>query len=154
MGFIKKAAVATALATAVVAMVGQGGAFADGDIGPFSDAGVAIGTGTITPGLTTTSCTQNVTFTGTVVTDGDEGVNTGGVSFGGASVGCETLNNGQGTGNLSGALAGAVDYTRIGNLVTLSGTINGDPVLAGACLFVPTSVNPVTSYALACAAAE
>lgn len=149
MGFIKKAAVATAMATAVVAMVGQGGAFG-------AAAGAAVGTGTIAPGLTTTPTPQtSVTFGGSVVyasTNGSTAV-LAPVSFNGASVGNETVQQGQGGGNLSGALAGPVTYARTGNLVTLNGTINGGAILAGACIFVPTSVNPTVSYALLCAAA-
>jgi len=148
MGFFKKAAVATAMATAVVTMVGQGGAF-----GASAAAGGAVGTGTIAPGLPTTGCANqtSVTFDSFVLvyTDTAPTVSTANTHFAGASNGCETLNAGQGSGTLSGGLSGWVDYVRIKNVVAISGTINGTAA-AGACLFVPTSVNPVTSYALAC----
>ena len=153
MGFIKKAAVASAMATAVVAMVGQGGAFA-------ASAGGAVGVGTITPGLQTDgSCVNqtSVTFNSAVLvyasTNGPTVSATSNTSFAGASDGCETLNKGQGHGNLSGGLAGTVSYNRNANLVTLTGTINSENVLAGACIFLPTAVNPVTAYALVCVAA-
>lgn len=151
MGFFKKAAVATALATAVVGMLGQGGAFA-------TSAGGAIGTGTISPGLSTTCTVQtSVTFDSVVLlyasTTGPTVSATASVHFAGASAGCETVVTGQGGGTLSGGLAGPVTYSRTGNLVTLGGTINGESVLAGACIFVPTDANPTTAYGLVCAAA-
>ena len=153
MGFIKKAAVATALATAVVAMVGQGGAFALGGAS-------AVGMGTIAPGLTT-SCPPwsqtSVTFDSFVLVYADAArlsVNAGGSThFSGASVGCETVQKGQGAGTVSGGLAGTITYQRTASLVTLGGTINGGAILAGACIFVPTSWNPTTTFALACVAA-
>lgn len=149
MGFIKKTVVATALAAAVVAMAGQGGAFAVA-------GGGAVGTGTITPGLGA-GCFQSVTFDSFVLVYADTGSATvsatSNTHFDGASDGCETLNAGEGHGNLSGGLAGAISYKRVASLVTLVGTINGGSIVAGACIFVPTSVLPVTSFALACAAA-
>jgi len=149
MGFIKKAAVASAMATAVVAMVGQGGAFG-------AAAGGAVGLGTISPGLPTSGCAnQSVTFDSAVLVYADTtpAVVTANTHFSGNSSICETLNAGQGSGTLSGGLSGTVDYSRTGNVVTIGGTINGHAG-AGACLFVPTSVNPVQSYALVCVAAS
>jgi hypothetical protein len=151
MGFIKRTAVATVLATAVVAMVGQGGAF--GVAGA-----VALGTGTITPGLSTACTVQtDLTFDSTLLvyasTSGPTISDTGATHFDGASSGCETATFGQGSGILSGELAGAVTYQRIANIMTLDGTINGGVILVAACIFVPTAINPATTYALACVAA-
>ena len=159
MGFFKKAAVATAMATAVISMAGQG-AFA-------ASAGGAVGTGTITPGLPTTGtvATTTVTFDSTVLVYASTTGPTVSVSPPGLQVhfdgtgANESLNAGAGNGTLSGGLTGAVGYSRTANLVTLSGTINGaggaggGAVLAGVCIFIPTHVNPVDSYALVCAAA-
>jgi hypothetical protein len=157
MGFFKKAAVATAMATAVVAMVGQGGAFAD----TVSDAVVAVGTGTITPGLPTTGCAVQtaIDFNGTGAVVGDDGVTAPAtVTFAGNSGStCESLNSGQGSGTLGGTFTAAVSYQRTGPIVQVFGTgnIGGKPhtPIAAVCIFVPTSVNPVTTYALVCAAA-
>jgi hypothetical protein len=161
MGFFKKAAIATAMATAVVAMVGQGGALAaTGDVAGF------VGTGTITPGLPTTGCAvqSDITFTGTGAVLGVDGnVAPANVNFNGNSGStCETLNSGQGSGTLTGTIssdANGVSYQRNGSIVIVSAdaagvTVNGhagrQPVVA-VCIFVPTSVNPVQSYALICA---
>jgi hypothetical protein len=165
MDFIKKAAVVAAVATAFAGLVGQGSAFACATPSCLpepvaSDAGVVVGTGTIAPGLTTVPTTQtSVTFDSSLlVIAGDEGVNvTGRVHFDGASDGPETLNAGQGHGTLTGDLGGTVSYSRTANIVTLEGSINagndpdGDAIRVGACIFAPTKVNPVDSYALICA---
>ena len=119
---------------------------------------VVVGTGTIFPGLPTTGCggnpNQTVSFDGTAVAVGTHaGVYA--VHFEGTSSGCESLGAGAGSGNLSGQITGAVTYSRTGPIVTLSGSgqLNGGPthaIIAGVCEFIPTSVNPVTTYALAC----
>ena len=121
------------------------------------DVAVVVGTGSITPGLPTTGCAdQAIGFGGTAVNaaiDGHTGLYT--VSFAGNSTICETLNAGQGSGTLSGDVSGNVDYTRTGPIVTITGqgAVNGDDhvIVIGLCLFIPTSFNPVASYALACA---
>ncbi len=164
---IKKLAVVAVVAAAFTGLVSQGSAFACGTPSCLpepvaSDAGVVLGTGTIAPGLTTVPTVQtSVTFDSSLyVIAGDEGVSDGtvGIHFAGSSDVAETLNAGHGSGTLSGALGGTVVYSRTANVVTLSGTINagsdpdGDTLRAAACIFVPTTVNPVTSYALLCAA--
>jgi len=154
MGFFKKAAVATAMATAVVSMVGQSGAFAD----VVSDYLYVAGTGTITPGLPTTGCAvqTDITFSGTGVLIGDEGVTApASIRFDGNSGSfCESLNSGQGSGTVSGTISGNVTYQRTGSNVQVFGsvTIGGrqHQVISADCHFDPTSVNPVTSYALNC----
>jgi len=155
MGFFKKAAIATAMATAVVAMVGQGGALAAA-----GDVVAVAGTGTITPGLPTTGCAvqTDITFTGTgavVGTDGNAIPAT--INFDGNSGStCETLNSGQGGGTITGTLAGAVTYQRTGAVVEVFGNVSvlGSPnrtPLVAACVFVPINSNPVTAYVLICA---
>jgi hypothetical protein len=121
----------------------------------------AVGTGTLSPGLTTTPTVQtSVSLTTTFVVGanaGDRGVFTEQCTFNGASSGEETISQGQGNGTLTCAggelQGGSASYTRTGGLVTLAGTVtvNGrtEPILAGPFAFVPTSVNPVTSFALA-----
>jgi len=161
MGFFKKAAVATVMATAVVTMVGQGGAF--GDTLPVSDVTAVVGTGTIFPGLPTSGCAPqtDITFNGTGALVGDELAVPGTVTFDGNSGSfCESLNSGQGTGTIGGTFAsapGGISYVRNGPVVQVSGsgTVGTEThtAIAAVCIFVPTSFNPVTSYALACAAA-
>jgi hypothetical protein len=157
MGFLKKGAVVLAIITPMLGIAGPTAALAD--TLPVSDAVAVVGTGTIAPGLPTTGCqsNQHVNFSGTLtVTAGDE-TSTTNISFDGNSDICETLNAGHGSGTLAGGASGTVTYSRTGNVVTITGSpvINGEghSVLAAACVFIPTSANPVSSYALACAAA-
>ena len=122
-----------------------------------TDVAVVVGTGGIVPGLPTSGCDfQNrVFFSGTAVNasiDNHTGIYN--VSFEGSSSICETLNSGQGSGTLSGDVSGTVNYSRTGPIVTIEGqgAINGSPhhIVVGICIFVPTSINPVASYALEC----
>ena len=156
MNFPRRGSIAVVALAALIGLLGQGGAFA-------AAGESAVGFGNITPGLPTTGCAfQTVTFDSSVLVYASTAppgafvtvLLSPQVHFAGASTGCETLNAGQGNGTLSGGLTGTVNYVRDGNLVTLSGTINGGNVLAGVCLFVPTTVNPVTMYALTCVAAS
>ena len=115
---------------------------------------VVVGTGTIAPGLVEACLPQTVSFDGTAVAAGTHaGVYA--IDFDGNSFGCETVQAGAGAGILSGQITGNVTYSRLGPVVTLtgSGQLNSGPthvIIAGACEFVPTSVRPITTYALAC----
>jgi len=155
MGLMKKCATALAVATSIVAILGQGSAIAD--VGPVSDVAVVVGTGTIFPGLPTTGCANQtaVKFGSTLAVIAGDDTTTGSVSFSGSSSICETLNAGHGSGALTGNAAGTVTYDRNGNVVTITGSvvINGEnhDLFVAACVFVPTSAGPVTSYALVCA---
>ena len=119
-----------------------------------TDVAQVVGTGGISPGLSATACLpQRVTFSGTAVNVGDHaGVYS--IAFSGGSSGCETVAVGNGTGTLSGGVSGTVNYSRVGNIVTLtgSGAVNGAAhhITSAVCEFVPTSANPTTSYALHC----
>jgi hypothetical protein len=166
----KQTAVVTAFATFLGGPVLQSRALAEGpDV--LSDVVTAAGTGTITPGLPTTGCAvqTDITFTGTGVAVGDDGITAPArVDFDGDG-GCETLGSGQGSGTLSGTFGGSINYQRSESIVQLSGNVNAnggtDSVgmtvrilgttawLQAICIFVPTSVNPVISYALVCAVA-
>lgn len=148
MGFIKRTAVATAMATAVVGMMGQGAAFG---------AGYAhfIGTLTVAPGWTTTCTVQaSLTFDSAVVeyvsTSPPTVSATSSTHFVGSSNGCETVASGRGSGNFWGVLAGPVTYDRTGNVMTLGGTINGGAILAGVCILGPTDTNPTTTAGVEC----
>jgi hypothetical protein len=154
MGFIKNAVVATAMATGVAAMIGQGGAFAD----IISDWATFTGTGTMSPGLPTTGCAfqTDITFAGTGVVVGDDGVTAPAtVNFDGNSgTACETLNFGQGSGTFSGTFSGNVSYQRTATSLQFfgSGTIGGrtHTIISATCSEDFTSVNPATSHATRC----
>jgi hypothetical protein len=165
---------------ATVAMLGQSSAYAVG-----ADAAVVVGSGTISPGLSTVPTPQSFTFTtanlGSVpsvaagaTTNGGAFAGTINCSFGGNSTlaGGETSAAGLGTGSgtcgtavgvagTSGSLACTLTYIRVGPIVvvilsctaTVNGNSNNTGVGVGAFLFVPTSVNPTTSYQLVGASA-
>lgn len=125
--------------------------------GPVTDVAIVVGTGGIYPGLPNSGCipNQRVTFTATLAVNAGDHAGLYAVSFEGSSgTNCESLTFGAGTGTLSGGVSGTVSYNRNGNVVTLTGTgaVNGafHRITIGICEFVPTSVNPVTTYGLAC----
>jgi hypothetical protein len=145
------------MATAVVAMVGQGGAYAI----TVSDTAAAVGTGTISPGLPTTGCAvqTDITFRGTGVVVGDDGV-TAPATFNfdrNSGSTCESFNSGQGSGTLGGTFSsapGGVSYVRTGGIVQVFGsvTIFGNThTINAVCIFGATAINPVTSFGLGCA---
>lgn len=116
--------------------------------------GVAVGAGTISPGLPTTGCAnQTVSFTGTAVLVGNH-VGPYDFSFTGTSSICETLSAGAGCGTISGpGISGQVCYSRTANFVQVTGTVDVDGVphtVNATCVFNATSVNPVQTYHLVC----
>lgn len=119
-----------------------------------TDAATMVGTGTISPGLPATGCSyQSVTFSGTVV---DGGLYSGihNVAFHGDSTICETVASGQGSASLSGDVSGELAYTRTSSFLSMTGavTMNGTPgYFTGQCQWVPTAINPATSYQMTCA---
>jgi len=116
-----------------------------------------IGTGTVVPGLPTSGCAaQETTFSGTVVEAGDETQIPATLAMDGTSTGCGTLESDSGTGSMSGAVGGTVSYTRDAEAVM---TITGDVTVGGethgllaTCQWIPTSINPIVSYAVTCQA--
>ena len=117
---------------------------------------VVEGSGTISPGLgtSTTPTAQTVTFGGTAtgIFNGTPGSCT--ISFTGTGVDTPASASGSGSASCSGtgiSISCQVSYQRIGADVTVSGTCTGTVhgTLSGAFQFVPTSVNPTTSYRLA-----
>ena len=125
-------------------------------------AGVVVGTGTISPALTTSPQAVAVTFGGTSV--GTAGGNVGACNLGFTGGGpADSITTGTGTGTLTcGAIVSVpgtlsvncgVSYNRIGAVVVVQGTTGCGPVVGNPiaiCVFVPTS-SPTTSYALVCA---
>lgn len=122
-------------------------------------AGVVVGGGTISPGLSLDQRTQSVSFGGTAVLAGvdpaDAAVAT--CNFSGGSIGTETAISG--TGSVSGTCSTAdgrsgactgLRYYRVGPHVGVSGTCGGyvSGNLGGVFVFVPTSGPTVTSYQL------
>lgn len=155
-----------------------------GHITPAHSTGVSVaaivGTGTITPGLTTASAAQDVSFTGLGAGGGavtGAGVGTAGplvdCAFNGSGVGSVISGSGtvDGTCNGNGPLGtGAVTcdnlpFAQVGGIVVVgphacsataagpagSGASSG--TVGGVFLFVPTSGPQVVSYALAGVAA-
>ncbi len=120
-----------------------------------TDVATVVGTGTISPGLPLTGCAnQHVTFSSTATVNAGDHTGTYNFSFDGNSSICETLENGEGSGNLSGDVTGAVSYSRTGGHVSVSGsvTLSGDTenIIAAECAFHPVPGNPITNYALNC----
>lgn len=117
-----------------------------------------VGSGTISPGLTTTPTDQTFAFSGTTVVAGTSGVS--GVytcSVSGSSTVAETVVSGAGTGTGTCTKSGAtidvaVSYLREAGSVTLSGSTSGaiSGSVAGECSFEPTDANPVTAFELQC----
>jgi hypothetical protein len=150
-------------------------------------AAVVVGSGTISPGLTTVPTPQTFTFSTANLAGAPSvaaGVSTNGGAFAG-TVNCSFTGNstlaggetsavGEGTGSggcssaagvagTSGSISCTIIlYVRIGAFVDVvlscTITINGNPanhaIEVAICVFIPTSVNPTTSYQLVCAVAE
>lgn len=114
------------------------------------------GTGSITPGTQlTVPLDQSFTFDGTAVVVANPGAGTYSCSFAGSSNGPETSVQGAGTGSGScsgagGSASAAFNYTRVGTVVTITGSVTGDISGAVRCVlgFVPTS-NPTTTFRVA-----
>lgn len=120
---------------------------------------VAAGSGTISPGLTTTPTFQtSVNFTGTVVVAGAPGAGDYNCTFNGASTIAETEAVGQGSGTLTctgvvpvgQSFSCSLSYERTGTVVVVrggcSGSVSGS--VTATLAFEPTSVNPTSSYQL------
>ena len=116
---------------------------------------VVRGSGTISPGIgtSTTPTAQTVTFGGTATGhfNGTPGSCT--ISFTGNGVDTPATASGSGTATCSGtgiSISCQVSYQRIGADVVISGSCTGTVhgSLSGAFQFIPTSVNPTTSYDL------
>jgi hypothetical protein len=118
-------------------------------------AGALVGTGTISPGLTTVPTNQTFTFGGTLAYAGSPGAGTYACGVNGFSTAPETVVSGG--GNASGSCSGSAGtftfsgtYTRNGGAVTVNGTASGS--VAGhvqcALAFTATSAPPVVSYAV------
>jgi hypothetical protein len=143
-----------------VAMLAFGGPASAATTG----AGVAVGNGTIAPGLTATGApNQTVSFTGTVVGVGSPTSATGAYTCGttGASdtIGSYAAGAGGGTLNCtaiavaSGTSAGPFTYVRTGGVVQVNGTLAGGPVpgaFTAVCVFEPAGAPTITSYQLQC----
>jgi hypothetical protein len=113
------------------------------------------GSGTISPGLPAPGDTWTFSGTGAVATDRVQGLFSCTVN-GNDSIGSYT----QGAGSFSGSCTTACgtstvngSFTRVGGLITLSGTASGGCMSAtftGDCSFEPTSFPVIRSYESAC----
>jgi hypothetical protein len=127
-------------------------------------AGTIAGSGTISPGLTTTPTFDSFTFSGSgTVQDPSDPAGSGAYtcSVSGNSTIAETAAHGAGTfsGSCSGPLSIAVTtgtYVRVGASVTAEGTGTASNGSSGHfeanCVFRPTQTppTPITSYTLTC----
>jgi hypothetical protein len=167
------------LATVASIVVGSGQAPAHA-IGGM--AATMVGSGTISPGLTTRPTPQSFTMTSANIASFPSimagASNNGGAvagtmtcSFSGSSTlaGGETTAAGLGTGSgscgtaagiagTSGWITCSLTYIRVGPfweiVITCTSTVNGNSnnsgIGIGICAWVPTSVNPTTSYQIVC----
>lgn len=149
----RKTVIGVALLAPLTLVGGIGTANATGP-----NVAAVVGAGTVAPGLTTVPTPQTaVTFTGILTVDVGTHTGTYSLSFDGASTIDETVARGQGAGTLTvNGEDSTVTYDRNVNLVIVSGEVSfgsdKHKLDAAACVFVPTSANPTTSYALVCAA--
>jgi hypothetical protein len=98
---------------------------AHADPAPVSDIGrLVAGSGTISPGYpcptTGSGCTIHINFTGMFA--GDDGVSVTVCSFTGHDVGGTAI-SGSGTFSCDDGTFGSITFSRVGNVVTLSGTV-------------------------------
>lgn len=125
-----------------------------------ADVAVAAGTAQISPGVPTTGsvCTATFVFNGTAANLGNQfGPGPYSFTYTGSTSQCESILSGGGTGNFTGDVTGAANYSRTTGVITLSSTgvrIRGSvPVpLSATCTVEVLSANPVTLFAVTCVA--
>lgn len=121
-----------------------------------TDAGVLVAEGIITPGLPTAGCTtqQSLFFAGSIRVEGDH-AGTYSVYFNGNGTGCSGIVSGSAEGTVSGYLYGNLRLDWLGTDVRLSGDLVlwdvPHRVAHAGCQWAWTSMDPVRTYALACA---
>ena len=123
-----------------------------------ADVAIAVGTGSISPGIPVTGCVDNAEFSisgtaanlgttfgpgpYTFVADGDSSI-------------CESIQAGSGSATLSGDVSGTLSYIRTVGVITLTGdaSVQGSAPrpISISCEVVITSANPVTTFAVVCA---
>lgn len=155
MRLLTKAALFAASAAIAPGLAGPAGASALAQ----SDSIYTVGQGVLVPGIPAVGCQFQTTITFNseflVITGADQAVS-GSFSFEGRSSICESQDSGAGSGTVSGNLAGSVNYVRKGNVVTVTApgglSVNGSTrtIPAVSCEFLPTSLNPTSSYMLVC----
>jgi hypothetical protein len=117
-----------------------------------ADTFVIQGSGTISPGLTTTPTNQSISFTGTATVVGTHGTpGTYSCSFSGTSSIPETTANGAGTvsGSCGPIAFSSCTYVRAGVNVAVNCT-EGTRTATAKCVFNPGNTNPTTRYTLIC----
>lgn len=123
-----------------------------------ADVAVAVGTGSITPGVPLTGCVDNASFSisGTAANLGTT-YGPGPYTFvaDGDSDTCESITTGHGSATLSGDVSGTLAYSRTVGVITLSGnaSVQGGPSrpISITCEVAVTSANPVITFAVVCA---
>jgi len=124
-----------------------------------ADVAVAVGIGSINPGIPTTGCVNNAHFeilNGTAVNSG--GTNDAGTytfTVKGDSSVCASIPSDLGVATLSGDVAGTLAYSRTVGLITLSGNASvkgGAPTpISINCEVEVIDANPVRNFAVTCA---
>ncbi len=123
-----------------------------------ANVAVAVGTGSISPGVPTTGCLSSATFglSGTAATLGTD-FGPGPYSFtvaGSSTASCVSVTSDSGTATLSGDVTGNLNYTRTVGLIQLDGFASvlgasSRPISITCEVFV-TSANPVTTFGVVC----
>lgn len=123
-----------------------------------ADVAIAVGTGSIFPGVPTTGCVDDAHFSisGTAANLGTT-YGPGPYTFiaNGDSAICESIAAGSGSATLSGDVSGTLTYSRTVGVITLSGnaSVQGGPLrpISITCEVAVSSANPVTTFAVVCA---
>jgi hypothetical protein len=135
----RKVVLSAALAGAVFAPVA-----AHADPLPVSDTVTVFGTGQLTHGFQCAPC--GITLNFTAIFAGDDGAGTTNCTFTGTDpAGTLVAGSGSGTVACDDGSSASVTFTRIGPVVTLSGTVSHGgtthTIAAGALVFVPEDAN-------------
>jgi hypothetical protein len=117
------------------------------------DVGVVTGGGSISPGLGVTPANQTFHFSGTATVVGTDGVAASfSCSFDGSdSVGTAALGTGPFSGGCGPISFSNCTFVRATVAVVVACNDGVVKVAAGACVFVPSDVNPTKNYTLVCA---
>ena len=124
-----------------------------------ANVAVAVGTGTITPGVPTTGCTASADFeiNGSAVNLGTD-FGPGPYAFrvvGSSSAACPSFTADSGTATMSGDVTGSLNYSRTVGLITLNGSasVQGSSPrpISITCQVAVLSAPPVTDFAVVCA---
>lgn len=122
-----------------------------------ANVGVAVGTGTISPGVPTTGCVNNASFqlSGTAAALGTEfGPGPYEFTVDGVSGTCASVATDTGAATMSGDVTGTLTYSRTLGAMNLTGnlSVQGAPARPATvtCEVFVTSANPVSTFGVVC----